>query len=235
MIPENAHVRLSSAAANGGAQMLRRGYSYNDGVNFTAERWPPWRQGMEYDAGLFFVSYQSDPLNRLYQNLRKHGKARCAQPIRDSCLEWAFRMSVRSSEGRVHRAEAFRNGLRKAREMTKSGMKRGFMLKAILTVSLIVAATSSVVASEPQSNASQVITIEDHVFHPAEIHFPSHKSVVLLIKNQDSTPEEFECGALQIEKVIPAHGQGYVHVSTPWTMAISPSWANIMRKLPEAY
>ena len=26
-------------------------YSYNDGVNFTAERWPPWRQGMEYDAG----------------------------------------------------------------------------------------------------------------------------------------------------------------------------------------
>ncbi len=29
--------------------------------NFTAERWPPWRQGMEYDAGLFFVCYQRDP------------------------------------------------------------------------------------------------------------------------------------------------------------------------------
>ncbi len=61
VIPENAHVRLAAAATNDGAQLLRRGYSYNDGVNFTAERWPPWRQGMEYDAGLFFVAYQRDP------------------------------------------------------------------------------------------------------------------------------------------------------------------------------
>jgi deferrochelatase/peroxidase EfeB len=61
LIPENSHVRLATAASNGGAQILRRPYSYNDGVNFTAERWPPWRQGMEYDAGLFFICYQRDP------------------------------------------------------------------------------------------------------------------------------------------------------------------------------
>ena len=61
IIPETAHVRLANAASNDGAEILRRGYSYNDGVNFTAERWPPWRQGMEYDAGLFFVAYQRDP------------------------------------------------------------------------------------------------------------------------------------------------------------------------------
>jgi deferrochelatase/peroxidase EfeB len=61
VIPENAHVRLAAAATNDGAQILRRPYSYNDGVNFTAERWPPWRQGMEYDAGLFFLAYQRDP------------------------------------------------------------------------------------------------------------------------------------------------------------------------------
>ncbi|HET6184141.1 MAG TPA: Dyp-type peroxidase [Acetobacteraceae bacterium] len=59
--PENAHVRLAAAETNDGARILRRGYSYNDGVNFTAERWPPWRQGIEYDAGLFFVCYQRDP------------------------------------------------------------------------------------------------------------------------------------------------------------------------------
>ena len=52
VIPDSAHVRLAAAASNDGAQVLRRPYSYNDGVNFTAERWPPWRQGMEYDAGL---------------------------------------------------------------------------------------------------------------------------------------------------------------------------------------
>jgi deferrochelatase/peroxidase EfeB len=61
VIPDNSHVRLSSPDLNNGAQILRRAYSYNDGVNFTAERWPPWRQGMEYDAGLFFMSYQRDP------------------------------------------------------------------------------------------------------------------------------------------------------------------------------
>ncbi len=61
VIPESAHVRLAAAASNDGAQILRRPYAYNDGVNFTAERWPPWRQGMEYDAGLFFVCYQRDP------------------------------------------------------------------------------------------------------------------------------------------------------------------------------
>jgi deferrochelatase/peroxidase EfeB len=61
VIAENAHVRLGAAAINGGAQILRRAYSYNDGVSFTAERWPPWRQGMMYDAGLFFIAYQRDP------------------------------------------------------------------------------------------------------------------------------------------------------------------------------
>ncbi len=61
IIPENAHVRLAAAVNNDDAQILRRPYSYNDGANFTAERWPPWRQEMEYDAGLFFICYQGDP------------------------------------------------------------------------------------------------------------------------------------------------------------------------------
>jgi deferrochelatase/peroxidase EfeB len=61
VIPENSHLRLATAATNDGAQILRRPYSYNDGVSFTAERWPPWRQGMEYDAGLLFMCYQRDP------------------------------------------------------------------------------------------------------------------------------------------------------------------------------
>ena len=68
------HVRLASAATNGGAQMLRRGYSYNDGVVFTAERWPPWRQGMLYDAGLLFIAYQADPRTgfiRVFENMAK--------------------------------------------------------------------------------------------------------------------------------------------------------------------
>jgi deferrochelatase/peroxidase EfeB len=74
IIPESAHVRLAAAATNGGAQILRRPYSYNDGVDFTAERWPPWRQGMEYDAGLFFICYQRDPRTgfiKIFDNMAK--------------------------------------------------------------------------------------------------------------------------------------------------------------------
>jgi deferrochelatase/peroxidase EfeB len=61
VIAETAHVRLAAPESNDGAQILRRGYSYNDGSNFTAERWPPWRQAIEFDAGLLFVGYQRDP------------------------------------------------------------------------------------------------------------------------------------------------------------------------------
>ena len=74
IIAENAHVRLATAATNEGAQILRRPYSYNDGVNFTAERWPPWRQGIEYDAGLFFICYQRDPRTgfiKIFDNMAK--------------------------------------------------------------------------------------------------------------------------------------------------------------------
>ncbi|MDB5401603.1 MAG: peroxidase [Rhodopila sp.] len=74
IIAENAHVRLGNAAANKSAEILRRGYSYNDGVNFTAERWPPWRQGMEYDAGLLFMCYQADPRTGFVKLFEKMAK-----------------------------------------------------------------------------------------------------------------------------------------------------------------
>jgi deferrochelatase/peroxidase EfeB len=61
IIAENAHVRLAAPETNDGVQILRRSYSYDNGVSFVAERWPPWRQGLEMDAGLLFVCYQRDP------------------------------------------------------------------------------------------------------------------------------------------------------------------------------
>jgi deferrochelatase/peroxidase EfeB len=60
IMPENSHVRLAHQASLEGSRILRRSYSYNDGANVTAERWPPWRQGMEFDAGLIFIGYQRD-------------------------------------------------------------------------------------------------------------------------------------------------------------------------------
>ena len=75
MTPLNSHVRLATAASNEGTRILRRPYSYNDGVSHTAERWPPWRQSMSYDAGLFFVCYQRDPRDgfvKIFSRLAKH-------------------------------------------------------------------------------------------------------------------------------------------------------------------
>jgi deferrochelatase/peroxidase EfeB len=63
IIPENSHVGIAHRMAREGSRILRRSYSYNDGANVTAERWPPWRQGMEFDSGLVFVCYQRDLSN----------------------------------------------------------------------------------------------------------------------------------------------------------------------------
>jgi deferrochelatase/peroxidase EfeB len=52
LIPVDAHVRLASASANDGKRILRRGYSFTDGVDE--------RLG-ELEAGLFFISFQRDP------------------------------------------------------------------------------------------------------------------------------------------------------------------------------
>ncbi|MCG6494837.1 iron uptake transporter deferrochelatase/peroxidase subunit [Kitasatospora sp. A2-31] len=50
-IPADAHVRVAAPAANGGAAMLRRGFSYHDGL--LPDGAP--------DAGLLFLAFQADP------------------------------------------------------------------------------------------------------------------------------------------------------------------------------
>jgi len=74
IIPETAHVRLAAPVNNNGAQILRRSYSYNNGANFVAERWPPWHQGIEYDSGLFFQCYQKDPRTGFIQLFNRMSK-----------------------------------------------------------------------------------------------------------------------------------------------------------------
>ena len=74
VIPETAHVRLAAPVNNGGATILRRSYSFNDGASFVAERWPPWHQGMEFESGLFFQAYQRDPRNGFIKLFDKMSK-----------------------------------------------------------------------------------------------------------------------------------------------------------------
>jgi deferrochelatase/peroxidase EfeB len=52
VIPVDAHVRLASAKENDGARILRRGYSFTDGVDESLG---------ELEAGLFFICFQRNP------------------------------------------------------------------------------------------------------------------------------------------------------------------------------
>ncbi len=54
-------------------------------------------------------------------------------------------------------------------------------------------------------NPAQIeIKLKDHRFEPPEIHVPAGKPVILLVTNQDDTPEEFDSTALKVEKIIAA-------------------------------
>ncbi len=52
IIPLDAHVRVAGPSENAGTRLLRRGYSFADGVD---------PRTLELDAGLFFICFQRDP------------------------------------------------------------------------------------------------------------------------------------------------------------------------------
>lgn len=71
VIPANAHARISAPNANGGATMLRRPFSFHDGID--AEGTP--------DAGLLFVCWQADPLTGFVPVQRKLDRGDALSPF----------------------------------------------------------------------------------------------------------------------------------------------------------
>jgi deferrochelatase/peroxidase EfeB len=51
-IPTDAHIRLAAPSENKGIRLLRRGFSFTDGIDPVTN---------QLDAGLFFIAYQRDP------------------------------------------------------------------------------------------------------------------------------------------------------------------------------
>ena len=56
------------------------------------------------------------------------------------------------------------------------------------------------------------LTIKDHQFSPAELQIPAGTKIKLLVKNMDTTPEEFESYELNREKVIPGNSEATVYI-----------------------
>jgi hypothetical protein len=70
-------------------------------------------------------------------------------------------------------------------------------------------ATTSVVCAQ---DAQVAIAVKDHHFAPAEAHAPANRPLSIKVTNLDTEPMEFESVSLRVEKVVPAGGEGTVHV-----------------------
>ena len=76
---------------------------------------------------------------------------------------------------------------------------------------LAAAAVLAVPAARADDEAVTLV-IKDHRFTPEIIEVPAGKKIKLLVKNEDSTPEEFDSYELNREKIISGGSQGIVYI-----------------------
>ncbi len=81
-------------------------------------------------------------------------------------------------------------------------------MSRIAAAVLLATSFGAFAAGEPEFS----IVIEGHKFAPDRIEVPAGQKVKLLVENKDATPEEFESGALKIEKVIPGKSKATIFV-----------------------
>ena len=79
---------------------------------------------------------------------------------------------------------------------------------ALLSLALMPAMATSALAQDP----AYTLVIKDHQFQPTEIEVPAGQKIALTVKNNDSTPEEFESTELRREKVVPGGEQITVYI-----------------------
>jgi plastocyanin len=79
---------------------------------------------------------------------------------------------------------------------------------SLLSLALILAMATSASAQDP----AFTLVIKDHQFQPTEIEVPAGQKIALTVKNNDSTPEEFESTELRREKVVAGGEQITVYI-----------------------
>jgi hypothetical protein len=77
---------------------------------------------------------------------------------------------------------------------------------------ILCAAIGLPAAAQAEAPLSINVTLKDHRFQPAEIHLPTGKPTVLIVRNEDPTPEEFDSSALHVEKVIVGGTYATIHL-----------------------
>ena len=89
VIPADAHIRLASHEENNGTRILRRGYSFTDGID-------PVRGTLL--GGLFFIAFMKDP-DQFITLQQKLGHQRRAQRVHPAHRERHLRRAGRAARG----------------------------------------------------------------------------------------------------------------------------------------
>lgn len=82
------------------------------------------------------------------------------------------------------------------------------MKNVLLLIAAILFSTAAIAAETPEYK----ISIKDHKFNPDRVEIPAGQKVKLVVKNEDSTPEEFESHDFNREKVIPGGSTANIFV-----------------------
>ena len=88
------------------------------------------------------------------------------------------------------------------------------MRHAILaaTPALVLVASAVSPAAWAEEPVRLQLTIRDHRFDPPELHVPANRPVVIDVRNEDATAEEFDSADLGVEKVIAGGRQSPVRI-----------------------
>lgn len=84
-----------------------------------------------------------------------------------------------------------------------------FYLSGVIACAGLMAGAGAAHADDP---ATFHLTLKGHVFDPAELTVPAGKRLILVVRNGDDTPAEFESSELGAEKVISAGREAMIRI-----------------------
>ena len=94
----------------------------------------------------------------------------------------------------------------------KTAKGRKDMRKSMGGIWLAIGLAASIAASRPASAEDYALTIENHKFTPDTLEIPANTKVRVVIRNKDTTPEEFDSDDLHREKLIPGGSEAVVFI-----------------------
>ena len=80
-------------------------------------------------------------------------------------------------------------------------------MKVVISSLVILAGVSGLFQPSWAEEDVFIIAIKDHRFFPEQLTVPAYKKIRLIVKNEDSTAEEFESHDLNREKIITPYNQ----------------------------